>query len=59
MEYAEQERFLILRHHLTNFKTQKQYQNEPKFKDVYSRNNLSNLQFTVKVGTYVVNLYEY
>ena len=27
-------------HPLTNFEIQKYYQNEPKFNDVYSRNNL-------------------
>ena len=29
---------------LTNFKIQKCYQNEPKFNDVYSRNNLPKLK---------------
>ena len=40
-------------HPLTNFEIQNYSQNEPKFKDVYSRNNLPN---TMKDGTYVVNL---
>ena len=30
----------MLPHPLTNFEIQKYYQNEPKFNDVYSRNNL-------------------
>ena len=40
---------------LTNFEIQKYYQNEPKFNDVYSRNNLPK----IKDGTYVINLDEY
>ena len=39
---------------LTNFEIQK-YQNEPRFNGVYSRDNLSKM----KVGAYVINLYEY
>ena len=31
----------MLPHPLTNFETQKHYQNEPKLNGVYSRNNLS------------------
>ena len=42
-------------HRLTNFEIQKYYQNESKFKNVYSRNNL----FTVKDGIYTINLDEY
>ena len=42
-------------HPLTNFEIQKYYQNETKFKGVYSRNNLPKL----KDGAYVVNLDEY
>ena len=41
-------------HLLTIFEIQK-YQNEPKFNNVYSRNNLSK----VKDGAYVINLDEY
>ena len=41
--------------HLTNFETQKYYQNEPKFNGVYSRNNLPK----IKYGTYVINLDEF
>ena len=42
-------------HPLTNFEIQKYYQNEPKFNDVYSRNNLPK----VKDGAYVINLDDY
>ena len=30
-------------HPLTNFEIQKFYENEPKFNDIYSRNNLSKI----------------
>ena len=43
-------------HPLTNFEIQKYYQNEPRFNDVYSRDNLS---FEKKVWAYVINLDEY
>ena len=43
-------------HSLTNFETQKYYQNEPRFNAVYSRDNLS---VEIKDGTYVINLDEY
>ena len=43
---------LIPPHPLTNFEIQKYYQNEPKFNDVYPRNNLPN----IKNGAYVINL---
>ena len=39
---------------LTNFETQKHYENQPKFNGVYSRNNSAK----VKNGTYVINLDE-
>ena len=42
-------------HLLTNFEIQKYYQSEPKFNDVYSRNNLPK----IKDGTYVINLDEF
>ena len=42
-------------HPLTNFETQKYYQNEPKFDGVYSRNNLSK----IKDGIYIINPDEY
>ena len=32
--------FLMTPHPLTNFKIQKYFQNDPRFNDVYSRNNL-------------------
>ena len=32
--------FSMLPHPLTNFEIQKYYQNEPRFKSVFSRNNL-------------------
>ena len=41
-------------HPLTNFETQ--YQNEPRFNGVFSRDNLGS---TVKNGAYVINLDEY
>ena len=40
---------------LTNFETQKYYQEEPKFSRVYSRNNLRK----IKEEAYVINLDEY
>ena len=40
---------------LTNFEIQKCYQNEPKFKGVYSRNNFPK----TKDGTYVINFDQY
>ena len=46
---------LILPDPLTYFEIQKYYQNEPKFNDVYPRNNLPN----IKNGAYVINLDEY
>ena len=45
----------MLPHPLTNFKTQKHYDNEAKFNGLYSRNNLSK----IKDGTYIVHLHEY
>ena len=45
----------MLSHPLTNFEMQKYYQKEPKFKGVYSRNNLPK----TKDGAYTVNLDEY
>ena len=43
-------------HPLTNFEIQEYYQNEPIFKGVFSRDNLSN---TIKNGAYVIALDEY
>ena len=45
----------MLPHPLTNFEIQKYYQNEPRFNEVYSRDNLSK----IKDGAYVINLDEY
>ena len=41
-------------HPLTNFEMQKYYQHEPKFNDVYSWKNLSE----IKDGAYIINLVE-
>ena len=49
-------RFLMPSDPLANFETQRYYQIEPKFNRVFSRNNLPN---KIKVGAYVINLYEY
>ena len=43
-------------HPLTNFEIQAYYQNEPRFNDVYSRDNLLE---KIKDGAYVFNLDEY
>ena len=48
--------FLIPPHPLTNFQIQAYYQNEPRFKGAYSRDNLPK---TIKNGAYVINLDEY
>ena len=37
---------------LTNFETQKYYQNEPRFTGVYSRDSLTE----IKGGAYIINL---
>ena len=42
-------------HPFTNFEIQKYYQNEPKFKGVYSRNNLPKM----KDEAYVINYDEF
>ena len=42
-------------HPLTNSEIQKNYQNEPKFNGVYSRNNLPK----IKDAAYVINLDEF
>ena len=51
----EQSENLMRPHPLTNFEIQKYCQNEPKFNDVYSRNNLPK----IKDGTYKINLDEF
>ena len=43
-------------HSLTNFEIQKYYENEPRFNDVFSRDNLPR---KIKAGAYVINLDEY
>ena len=45
----------MLPHPLTNFELQKFYQNEPRFNDFYSRDNLQE----IKDGAYIINLDEY
>ena len=42
-------------HPLSKFEIQKYYENEPKFRGVYLRNNLSK----IKDGPYIINLDEY
>ena len=42
----------MLPHPLTNFEIQKYYQNEPRFNDVYSRDDLTK----IKDGAYMINL---
>ena len=46
----------LLPHPLTKFEIQEYYQNEPRFNEVFSRDNLPN---TTKNGAYVINLDEY
>ena len=52
-------------HPLTNFEIQAYYQNEPRFKGIFSRDSLPNtirsdeLGSAVKNGAYVINLDEY
>ena len=45
----------MLPHPLTNFKTQKCYENEAKFNGSYSINNLPK----IKAGAYIINFDEY
>ena len=45
----------MLPHLLTNCKTQKYYQNKPKFNGVYTRNKLSG----IKDALYAINLDKY
>ena len=60
-----QNRFFKLPHPLTNFEIQKCYQNEPRFKGVYSRNNLpkhgsvEHSSSGLKDEAYIINLDEY
>ena len=48
---------MIQLHPLTNFEIQKYYQNEPRFNEVYSRDNVPNKK--KDGGVYVINLDEY
>ena len=48
--------FLMPPHPLTSFEIQKYYQNEPRFNDVFSRNNLHK---KTKDRTYIINFDEY
>ena len=47
--------FLIPPHFLTNFETQKDYKNEPRFNGAFSRNSLPK---KIKDGAYVISLDE-
>ena len=51
----KQNGFLILPHPLTNFEIKKYYQNEPRFNDVYSRDNLPK----IKDEAYIINFDQY
>ena len=48
--------FLVPPHPLINFELQNNYQNEPRFKGVFSRDDLSK---EIKDGEYLINLDEY
>ena len=48
--------FLIPPHPLTNFEIQYYYKNEPRFNDVFSKNNLPK---KIKDGAYIINFDEY
>ena len=50
------QRFFIPSYLLTNFEIQKYYQNEPRFKRVYSRDNLPD---KIKDRVYGINVDEY
>ena len=54
-EQLEQAMILMPHHLLTNFETQKYYQNEPKFNGVYSRDKLPKIYD----GAYAANFDEY
>ena len=47
---------LIPPHPLTNFEFKENYENEPRFNGIYSKDNLPK---TIKNGEYVINLDEY
>ena len=48
--------FLMPPHPLTNYEIQKYCQNEPRFNEVFSRDNMPK---KIKDGSYVINLDEY
>ena len=48
-------KLLMMPHSSTNFEIQKYYQDKPKFNDVYSINNLPE----INDGAYIINLDEY
>ena len=48
--------FLIPPHPLTNFEIQKNYENDPRFNEVFSKDNLPK---KIKDGAYVISLEEY
>ena len=48
--------FLVPPHPLINFELQNNYQNEPRFKGVFSRDDLPK---EIKDGEYLINLDEY
>ena len=51
--YEYQNKILIPLHSLTNFEMQKYYQNEPRFKEVYSRDKLPK---RIKDEAHAINL---
>ena len=55
-EEGTKKKSLMPAHPLTNFEITEYYENEPRFNDVYSRNNLPKM---MKDGAYVINLDEY
>ena len=52
----DQKKFLILPNPLTNFKIQQYYENEPRFNEVFWRDNLLD---QIKKGADLINLDEY
>ena len=52
----DQKKFLILPNPLTNFKIQQYYENEPRFNQVFWRDNLLD---QIKKGAYLIKLDEY
>ena len=53
---SDKQKALIPLHPVTNFETKEYYKNEPRFNDVYFRDNLLK---TIKNVVYVINLDEY